>query len=99
MAVSFQFTCNLIHGLHARPASHIAELSKRFSSEISLTNKRSGATADAKSVLSLIASDTHCGDDCEVRVNGPDERDCSAALQALLRDRIAALEKDEITPP
>ena len=39
-ALEFEFECKLPNGLHARPASHLAEVANQFSSNSSLTNLR-----------------------------------------------------------
>ncbi len=57
MAVEFTFECPLPSGLHARPASHLAEVARRFDVDCLLTNLRSGASADLKSVLAIIGAD------------------------------------------
>jgi phosphoenolpyruvate-protein phosphotransferase len=81
-ALEFTFACPLQNGLHARPASHLAEAANNFDANFVLTNLRSGATANAKSVLSLIAADVRAGDECRLRATG---RDARAACEALSR--------------
>src|SRR5437660_1618133 len=81
MALDFQFSCPLPHGLHARPASQIASLANGFSSSCALTNSRNKATANLKSVLSIIAADVRLDDPCSIRVEGADETVAGAALQ------------------
>jgi fructose-specific PTS system IIA-like component len=82
----FVFVCPLPNGLHARPASHLSGLANNFASDCVLTNRRSGAVADAKSVLSLIAADVRRGDECTLRVVGADEEAARAALQRFVAD-------------
>lgn len=81
-AIEFQFECKLPNGLHARPASHLAELANRFVSNCSLINLRTGAQADIKSVLAAIAADIRPGEACSLRIEGPDQ---TAALDTLRR--------------
>ncbi len=81
---SFTFICSLSNGIHARPASHLAELASTFASECVLTNTRNNATANVKSVLAIISSDVRLGDRCLVQANGPDEHSAHAALQHLI---------------
>src|SRR5438067_4201286 len=76
------FTCPLPSGIHARPASYLADCANRFVSEITLANRRSGSTANAKSVLAIIAADIRYEDECTLRVQGSDEQ---AALNAMRR--------------
>lgn len=79
---SFQitFSCPLPSGLHARPASYLAEAANQFLSESTLTNLRNGLTANAKSVLAVIAADIRHGDHCSLHISGPDEQTAHAAL-------------------
>ncbi|MCD6618894.1 phosphoenolpyruvate--protein phosphotransferase [Aeromonas veronii] len=70
---TFSFVCELPNGVHARPASHIEKLCNGFASTISWQNQRTGITGNAKSVLSLIGTDTLLGDTCVLTVVGADE--------------------------
>jgi phosphoenolpyruvate-protein phosphotransferase len=81
MALEFTFSCPLRHGLHARPASQMANLANGFLSDFALTNLRSGSTANLKSVLSIIAADIRFNDECVVHVNGADETMARSVLQ------------------
>jgi phosphotransferase system HPr (HPr) family protein len=64
--------------LHARPASLLADLAAGFDCELALeVGERS---ANAKSVLSLMAIDLETGDEVRVRAEGDDEE---AALDAV----------------
>ncbi len=80
-----RFRCPLPNGLHARPASHLADVASPFSADITLVNERSGAVANTKSVLSIVAADVKLDDPCELRVDGLD----SPAALAALRDFVA----------
>ncbi len=66
------FTCELIHGLHARPASALVALAKEFEAVMELENLRTGFKASLSSALSLIAADIAYRDTCKVRVEGSD---------------------------
>lgn len=70
---SFSFSCELPNGVHARPASHVETLCNGFDSTITWENKRSGMSGNAKSVLSLIGTDTLLGDECLITIEGQDE--------------------------
>jgi len=74
----------LAGGLHARPASCLAEVVSTFASDCVLTNHRNRATANLKSVLAIIAADVRQGDDCCVRVVGPDEESAQVALRRFI---------------
>ncbi len=78
------FQCPLANGLHARPASRLADVATRFTSEITLTNERTEAVGNAKSVLALVAMDVRRGDGCRVRIQGADAQPAHAAMREFL---------------
>ncbi len=94
MAAEHSFTFPLPLGLHARPASLIQEAAARFDSDIRWENLRTGASADAKSVLSLVGTDTQHGDPCRLAATGPDERAAVEALRRLVDVDLARLETE-----
>ena len=93
MPVEIPFEWPLTNGLHARPASHLAELVNRFASQCALINRRSGAEANARSVLSLIAADVRLGDPCGIRVIGSDEIAAGAALRQFVTRELPAIDE------
>jgi multiphosphoryl transfer protein len=85
--VEFTFVCPLPNGLHARPASQLAELANAFASEFFLVNSRNGIGANLKSTLAIISADVRSGDECSLRVTGVDEEQARGALREyILRD-------------
>ncbi len=79
-SLEFVFVCSLSDGLHARPASHLAEVANDFASDCFLTNLRTGSAVSLKSVLAIISADVRQGDRCAVQIKGTDERAAHAAL-------------------
>ena len=79
-SVEFAFVCSLSDGLHARPASQLAEVAIEYASDCVLTNLRTGSVASLKSVLAILATDIRQGDRCIVQVRGTDEQAAQAAL-------------------
>jgi len=84
LAVEFTFDFPLPLGLHARPAAFIQEKCQDFAGEIVFENLRNGRKGEAKSILSLITSDTQYGDRCRVVVSGQGEKEFAAALKHFL---------------
>ncbi|HVP12203.1 MAG TPA: phosphoenolpyruvate--protein phosphotransferase [Phycisphaerae bacterium] len=74
------FRCPLPNGLHARPASLLAEVAGKFTAEVALLNERSGMNANAKSVLAIVAADVKLADSCRLRIGGADAEAARAAL-------------------
>lgn len=79
-SLEYPFQCPLPNGLHARPASQLADVAARFLSEITLTNDRNGTNASAKSVLGMVALDVQAGDACRLRICGADAETARAAM-------------------
>ena len=69
-------------GLHARPAAVFAAEAKKYQSDIRLV--RGDDTANAKSVVALMALATKFGDPIRVEATGPDAAEAAAALARLL---------------
>jgi multiphosphoryl transfer protein len=92
-AAEFEFECKLPNGLHARPASHLAEVANQFASACRLINLRNGAEADVKSVLAAIAADVRRGDACVLRVEGDDRAEALAALRSFISDELPAYDE------
>jgi phosphotransferase system HPr (HPr) family protein len=68
--------------LHARPASELAGLAAGFEATVEIeVGERS---ANAKSVLSLMAIDLEAGDEVTVRASGDDAELALAAVSELL---------------
>lgn len=88
MTYDYSFSCPLIHGLHARPASQFAQLASGFNAVISLTNERSGHTADCRSVLEIVAAGVMPGDICTLHMEGPEAEDARAALVEFITIRL-----------
>ena len=84
MAVIVTYTCDLNEGIHARPAGYIARLCNLFQAAVSWENIRTGLQANAKSALSLVATDTLLNDECRIVLSGNDEQQTASELRALL---------------
>ena len=65
-------------GLHLRPAGILCKEALKYKSSVKFQFMNS--TANAKSVLNVMASGIKCGDEVTVRCEGPDE---AAALEAV----------------
>lgn len=97
MPLEYTFTCPLPNGVHARPASALEDVARHFTSDISITNERTGQTANAKSVLAIVGIDIRLDDRCRVRVGGPGEQVAMDALTLFLEQEFPRC--DETLPP
>ena len=105
MVKKITFACVLPNGIHARPASNIEKICKQFVSAIEWHNLRTNVTADAKSVLSLISSNTLLNDNCHLLIDGIDEEQAYQRLSTFIENEfpfcdeaLTSTTDDEITP-
>ncbi|WP_434640624.1 phosphoenolpyruvate--protein phosphotransferase [Klebsiella sp. I138] len=86
MAAIITYVCELNEGIHARPAGYIARLCNLFQAAIDWENTRTHLHANAKSALSLVATDTLLHDECRITLSGDDEQHAAAQLRGLLAE-------------
>jgi len=67
-------------GLHARAAAKLVRCSAQFRSSIILHNPKANATANAKSILSLLALAASFGVTLDLTIEGADEQDAADAI-------------------
>ncbi len=72
------------HGVHARPATKLAQTAMKYSASIILLN--SGMEADAKSVISLMMLAAVKGTIITIKADGPDEKEAVEEVIALFDD-------------
>ena len=92
MAFELEFAFPLPSGLHARPAGVIQEKAESFAGEVVWENLRNGRAADAKSVLSLVATDTRFRDPCRVRLADPAGAAAGRELRSLILETLPRIE-------
>jgi len=86
VAHEFVFSFPLPNGLHARPASSLCRAVARFGSGVVFSNRRTGLSANVRSVLALVATLTKHGDECSFRIDGGDEQAAAASLRRFIAD-------------
>lgn len=84
MTHGYNFSFPLLNGLHARPASHLADFASRFRSSVVFTNTRTGRVANAKSVLELVSTDTRRNDACQLAFSGSDAETAKTEFAAFV---------------
>lgn len=87
-AFSFDFTCPLPNGLHARPATTLSQVAAKFAASVSLLNRRTGLVADAKSLLSIVGIDVRLDDPCQITVAGGDQEQAAATLKRFVEQEL-----------
>ncbi len=79
-------------GLHARAAAKLVRCAAQFESRIILRNKKANASANAKSILSLLALAASYGVTLDMMINGPDERQAADAITDLFTNGFGEIE-------
>lgn len=72
-------------GIHARPASLIAQTANKFSSEITL--EKDEVEVNAKSIMGVIAMAAGYNTTIVLKVEGDDEQDAAAAIERLFETK------------
>ncbi len=85
---------SLAHGLHARPAATVAACAKRYGAEVTIT--AGGRSANAKSVVTLMALGVHDGDDITVTARGADAEAAAESVADLIEGLVES--KSEAAP-
>lgn len=73
-------------GFHARPASLFVQCAEGFSSTVEVKNLVSGATADGKSLMSLLMLAAPKGTRLEITVSGPDAENALEKLGSMIME-------------
>lgn len=74
-------------GLHARPASMLANLIKGFQCEIKLyKNGDEGKQYQPKSIISIMSLGAVKGDNLTFETNGPDEKEAIRVIEEFFRN-------------
>ena len=76
-------------GLHLRPAGNLCKEALRYDSKINIIF--GDATANAKSVLSVLATCVKCGDIIKITCDGIDESEALEALKNLINSGFGEL--------
>ena len=98
MALEIPFTFPLKNGMHARPASRFQDVAGAYRSSITFVNRQTGARANGKSTLSLVASVTRQGDPCALIIEGEDEEEARQGMQRFLTDEFPGCDEDLVIP-
>ena len=72
-------------GIHARPASLIAQMANKYQSEISL--EKDSIVVNAKSIMGVITMAAGYNTAITLKVEGPDEQDAANAIEKLFEGK------------
>jgi len=77
-------------GLHARPASRLAQLASTFQSAIWI--ERNGKSVDGKSILEVLTLACPQGAALTLRAEGPDSAEAVEALRRLVENKFGGID-------
>lgn len=83
---SFRYVIRDSAGIHARPAGLLTKEAKKYESRIEIC--RDGKKAEATKLMALMGMGVKCGDEVEVRADGPDEEAACAGMRAFLEKNL-----------
>ena len=81
-------------GLHARAAAKLVRAVSDFQSQVRLRRLDGSASADAKSILSVLMLAASCGTELQASTEGIDEEAAMEALTQLFADGFGELEPE-----
>ncbi|MCC8110741.1 MAG: HPr family phosphocarrier protein [Ruminococcus sp.] len=85
---NFSYTITDHVGVHTRPAGMLVKAAKPFSAAITLTCDKSGKTENAKNILQVMSLGLQSGDSVSLTIDGTDESDAAAAIQAFFEENL-----------
>ena len=77
-------------GLHARPAATFVEIADRYEADVELTFQE--VTVNAKSIIGVLSLGIGKGDQVNLKIDGPDEKEAMAALVEIIENRFGETE-------
>ena len=77
-------TLSAPNGLHARPAGELVKIVKNFAPDTKITLSSAGKSANAASMISILALGLKNGSAVEIAADGPAEAEALEAVRTLL---------------
>ncbi|MBO5459538.1 MAG: HPr family phosphocarrier protein [Lachnospira sp.] len=74
-------------GIHLRPAGAMCDAAVKYDSHVTFTYGE-GKSANAKSVISILAAGIKCGDEIELIAEGPDEKEALENVSAVFKESL-----------
>lgn len=84
--ISRDYTIIDPHGMHARPATILLKLSRKFKSEIRI--RKDEKEIQTKSMLNILGLGVKCGDKLSVIIDGEDESEAAVALDTFFKEEM-----------
>lgn len=87
--ITHDYLITAAEGLHARPATNLIRLAKKYKSATSL--KKGEKTVKLNSMLNILSLGLKGGDTVTLIVEGEDETDAAAALETFFKEELKNL--------
>jgi len=98
MPLEIPFNFPLTNGMHARPASRLQDVAGAYRSTITFVNRRTGARANGKSTLALVATLTRQGDSCALLIEGEDEQEALRGMRRFITEEFPGCDDETSVP-
>lgn len=82
----FVYTITDEQGIHARPAGMLVKLAAETSCKVTI--EKDGREVDAKRIMGVMSLGAKKGHTVTIRVEGEDEEEVSAALEAFMKEKL-----------
>jgi phosphocarrier protein HPr len=87
--IAKDYLITAVEGLHARPATNLVRLAKKFKSATSL--KKGDKAVKLNSMLNILSMALKGGDTITILVEGEDEAEASAAIEEFFKEELKHL--------
>ena len=84
-----QYTIIAEEGLHARPATELLHVIKRYKSKVTIKNKYS--TCESRSIIGILSLQASFNSHIRVKIEGQDEKELAEALDRFFQIDILRL--------
>ncbi|MFW5985115.1 MAG: HPr family phosphocarrier protein [Halanaerobiaceae bacterium] len=85
------FEINAPTGLHARPAATFVELASKYEAKIKIVFE--GQEVNAKSIISVLSLGLGDGEEFELVIEGPDEKEALAEIKRFMEEKLCLSEE------
>lgn len=94
MSKLLSYCCEFRNGIHARPASFLAEFCQRFEDDIKIKKIDSYEFNNAKSAISIVSSNILYSDKFIININGDDELETSKEIENYIKGEWLLCDED-----
>ncbi len=84
-----EYTIQAAEGMHARPATSLVRLAKKFESSIQI--KKGDKQIELNSLLNILGLTLKLGDSISLMIEGADEKEAAIAVESFFKEQLKDL--------